>query len=184
MRKTRTILVAALTVAALAGAAPGQAGGKITRLGTDDELDAPPSVDLTYLEVGQSGKNLEIRIGLSGILPELRAPAGAGIEWTFDVDGKTFVAEGHPDYAAGPAYTLFESRNGVFTQITSLKGSWEPDDGYLRMLVPLTKIGARRGTLISGTGPKGTEDVDIHQHAGPQSPVVDSFATTKDFRVR
>ena len=184
MKRTRSLLVAALVAACVATAIPSQAEPKLSRLGTDEELDAPPSLDVTYLDVGQSGKALEIRIGLSGIFPELRAPAGAGIEWTFDVNGRTFVAEGHPDYANGPAYTLFESRNGVFTQLRSLKGSWDADAGYLGMFVPLKTIGARKGTVISGHGPKGTEDVDIHQHSGPVSPVVDTLATTKDFKVR
>src|SRR5688572_26003410 len=163
--KITRMLVVGVVVAALAASAPAHGGAKLSRLGSDAELDAPPSVDLTYLEVGRSKKNLEIRIGLTGIVPELRAPAGAGIAWTFDVNGHTYVAEGHPDYADGPGFTLFESRNGVFTQLASLKGSWEADDGYLRMLVPLKAIGARKGSRISGTGSKGTEDVDIHQHA-------------------
>jgi hypothetical protein len=184
MERIKRTVVAVLVVAAFAAAAPAHGGAKMTRLGSDEALDAPPSIDLTYLEIGRNRKNLEVRIGLNGTLPELRAPAGAGIEWTFDVNGKTFVAEGHPDYANGPAYTLFQVRGEVFTQIARIKGSWDADQGYLQMLVPLNAIGARRGTRISGHGPKGTEDVDIHQHAGPASQVVDAFATTKDFVVR
>jgi hypothetical protein len=51
------------------------------------------------------------------------------------------------------------------------------------MLVPLKTIGAKKGTVISGTGSPGTEDVDAHIHylAGTSYP--DLMATTKDFVV-
>jgi hypothetical protein len=185
MRNFKRISIVGLVLATALSAVPAQgAARRVARLGTDAAQDAPPSIDLTYLDVGRNGQYLEVRIGLNTVLPQLRSTPGAGIEWTFDVNGKTFVAEGHPDYQNGPSYTLFQVRNEVFTQIAHLQGSWETDNGYLQMLVPFKLIGARKGTKISGHGPKGTEDVDVHQHAGPASRLVDAFATTKNYVVR
>lgn len=55
----------------------------------------------------------------------------------------------------------------TFNQIENLEGSFDPLTGHMDMYVPLNLIGAKRGTVISGTGLQGTEDVNVHQHAGP-----------------
>ncbi|MEA2446663.1 MAG: hypothetical protein QOK47_300, partial [Actinomycetota bacterium] len=105
------------------------------------------------------------------------------IEWTFDVGGRTFVAEGHPDPGSAH-FTLYSIQGGAFNQIAILEGHFDQAQGYMTMLVPLSEIGASKGTRISGAGQKGSEDVDIHQHAGPQAPIVDSMATARDYVVR
>jgi hypothetical protein len=179
-------LVAALAaVLALTVVAPSGAATKMTRLGEDPDGDGYPSLDITYLDVGVTGADLEIRIGLSNILPAIRSIPGApGIQWMFDVKGRTFVAEGAP----GPSATfyLFEIfEDGSYEQLETPEGTYESSDGFLRLFVPLKTIGAKKGTVISGTGPKGTEDVDAHIHAVPGNDLYpDKMATTKDFVVR
>lgn len=182
MRKT---LVGALAAALLMNvAAPSGASGGLTRLGTDPEGDGPPSLDITYLEAGRTGKALEIRIGVANILPAVRGiPEAPGIEWIFDVKGRTFLAEGVP--GAEPTFYLFEiGADGSATQLDSPEGTYDSADGFIRMLVPLADIGAKRGTVISGTGPKGTEDVDAHIHYPGGENYPDTMATTKDLVIR
>ena len=183
MRKALVVALAA--VLALTVVAPSGAATKLTRLGEDPDGDGYPSLDVTYLDVGVNGTNLEIRIGLSNILPAIRSiPEAPGIQWMFDVKGRTFVAEGAP--GRNPRYFLFEiNDDGSATQLESPQGTYEAADGYLMLLVPLKNIGAKKGTVISGTGPKGTEDVDAHIHAVPGNDLYpDKMATTKDFVVR
>lgn len=179
----RKVLVAALAATlALTLAGPSGAASKMTRLGTDPANDGPPSLDVTFLDVGRTGSSLEIHIGVANILPEIRSiPEAPGIEWVFDVKGRTFVAEGVPGRA--PTFYLFElGDDGVATQLESPQGTYDAADGYVMMLVPLKTIGAKRGTVISGTGSTGTEDVDSHvHHVGTTYP--DLMATTKDFVV-
>src|SRR3712207_4443733 len=141
MKKT---LVAALAATlALTVVAPSGAATKMTRLGEDAANDAPPSLDLTFLDVGRSGDNLEIHIGLANILPGIRSvPEAPGIEWTFDVRGRTFVAEGVP--GTEPVFYLFEIVNDSFNQVAVLEGTYESADGFIRMLVPLETIKAKR----------------------------------------
>lgn len=182
MRKA--MLLALVVALAVTMAAPSGAAGKLTRLGTDPDGDGYPSLDITYLDVGRNGADLEIRIGLSNILPEIRSiPEAPGVQWAFDIKGRTFVAEGAP--GRNPRYFLFEVYDdGSYEQIGSPQGTYDAADGYLKLLVPLKDIGAKRGTLISGTGPKGTEDVDAHIHAIPGNDLYpDKMATTKDYVV-
>jgi hypothetical protein len=173
----------ALLAATLASGSANAAEPRLKVLGTDPILDGPPAADVTYLAVGKVGDGLEVRVGLKALFPVQNSYPEAGIEWTFSIGGRTFVAEGHPD--PGDAhFTLYEVQGGAFNQLAILDGSFEPDAGYMRVWIPLGEIGATRGTRISGVGPSGTEDVDIHQHAGPAAPVVDSMATVKDYVVR
>jgi hypothetical protein len=181
MRKVLVIALAAVLALTVIG--PSGAATRFTRLGSDPANDSPPSLDLTFLDVGQAGDALEIHIGLANILPGVRSlPEAPGIEWVFDVRGHTFVAEGVP--GTEPRFYLFEDQNGSFNQLAVLEGTYEAADGFIRMLVPLETIGAKRGTVISGTGSRGTEDVDAHVHhpGGAQYP--DKMATTRDFIVR
>jgi hypothetical protein len=181
MRKA--ILLALAATLAVTISAPSGAAGKMTRLGSDPANDGPPSLDLAYLDVGQSGSNLEIHIGINNILPGIRSlPDAPGIEWIFDVRGHTFVAEGVP--GTEPVFYLFEDVSGSFNQVAVLEGTYESADGYIKMLVPLSTIGAKRGTVISGTGPRGTEDVDAHVHYPGGANYPDKMATTRDFVVR
>lgn len=182
----RKALVTALT-AVLIGciALPSGAATKMTRLGEDPAGDGSPTLDVTYLDVGRNGDTLEIRIGMANILPVLRAvpPELPGVEWIFDVKGRTFVAEGVP--GTTPTFYLFElADDGSFSQLEAPEGTYNFEDGYIMMLVPLETLGAKKGTVISGTGPKGTEDVDAHIHFGVADEYPDRMATTKDFVVR
>ena len=177
--KKLTLLIAAMSL--VAALAPASAAPKMTRLGTDPAGDGPPALDVTYLDVGGHHGTLEIRIGVDGMLPGLGGyPELPGIEWTFDVAGRTFVAEGAVQNAAGSFY-LFELKGGAFEQLDTPEGTYNPDDGYISIHVPYSDIGARKGMKISGTGPKGTEDVDAHVHAGATTHYPDYLATTKDF---
>jgi hypothetical protein len=183
MRKALVMALAATV--ALTVVAPSGAATKMTRLGTDPDGDGYPSLDITYLDVGRNGRNLEIRIGLSNILPEIRSiPEAPGVQWAFDVKNRTFVAEGAP--GRNPRFFLFELfDDGSYEQIGAPEGTYDAADGYLMLLVPLADIAAKKGTVISGTGPKGTEDVDAHIHAVPGNDLYpDKMATTKDFVVR
>lgn len=180
MRSIR-LLVAAVLVFSIAPAA--SAGGTLKSLGTDPSGDGPPALDVTYLEVGRAGKNLEIRIGVANMLP----PGGGfpllpGIEWIFDVKGQTFIAEGVAT-TGEPDFYLFKKSGDTYTQLESPHGTYNYADGFISMHVPLKTLGATSGTVISGTGKRGTQDVDAHVHIGPQTWVPDSMATTKDYVV-
>ena len=182
-KKTIALLLAAainLAVAAPVGAAPA-----FKTLGTDAELDAAPSFDLTSLSVRKAKKDLEIRIGLNAMTPPWGSliPLLPGVQWAFDVKGRTFVAEAYTNPPGEAGYLLFEQKGDVFTQIMELKGTYNWEDGFVSMKVPLKKIGARSGTKISGTGKKGTNDVDFHIHLGPVTEYADYLATKKDFIV-
>ena len=173
-------LIALMTIGLLA--APVGAETKLVRLAEDASLDAPPGLDLTYLDVGRSGKDLEIRIGIEGMFP----PGGGypelpGIEWIFEVKGRTLVAEAVAT-ADQPLFFLFDITDGGAEQVAMLDGTYDWSAGYTSILVPLKTIGAKTGTRISGLGPKGTEDVDAHVHAGT-TVYPDYMATTKDFVV-
>jgi hypothetical protein len=182
----RKILVGALSVL-LVGCLtlPSGAAVKMTRLGEDPAGDGTPTLDVTYLDVGRAGDALEIRIGMATILPVVRAipPEAPGVEWIFDVKGRTFVAEGVP--GTTPTFYLFELMDdGSATQLETPQGTYDAEDGYVMLMIPLKTIGAKKGTVISGTGPKGTEDVDAHIHFGVADEYPDRMATTKDFVVR
>jgi hypothetical protein len=187
MKITRTLaaLLAASVVAALPAPAV-SAAPKLKVLGTDPALDGPPSMDLTSIAVARMGKALQIRLDLELMTPPWGSaiPLLPGVQWAFDVKGRTFVAEAYTDPQAGPGFLLFEILdNGGFEQLATIDGSYDWQDGFVDLFVPLKLIRAKSGTKISGTGKKGTEDVDFHIHAGPQTHYADKMATTKDFIV-
>jgi hypothetical protein len=180
MRPVR-LLAAALIAGCLA--TPAGAGPKLKTLGTDPAGDAAPALDITYLQVGRTGDDLEIRIGISGMLPQTGGyPELPGIEWIFDVGSRTFIAEAVAG-TSSPAFYLFEMKDDSFTQLESPTGTYDHANGYASILVPLETIGASKGSRISGTGPKGTNDVDAHVHLGPQTYYADEMASTKDYVV-
>ncbi len=178
----RRILVAAVVSALMLSVVPANAHEKLKVIGTDPALDAPPALDITELAVGRVGNDLNIQFIMT-MLPVQGSYPGAGIEWTFDVGPRTFVAEGHPEGGGEFAYTLYEVVGGTFNEVTHLDGEAEWAEGMMTIKVPLSTIGARRGTRISGAGPKSSEDVDIHMHLEVASEVVDTLATTKDYVV-
>ena len=181
----KRILVTACLLVFLVGALPSQAGAarRLETLGKDAAGDSQPALDLVWLSAGADRETLEIRLGIAGMTPVMGGyPALPGIEWTFDVGPRTFVAEAVAD-TGGPAFYLFEMKGDSFVQLASPTGTYNPDDGYASILVPLSEIGARRGSVISGVGKKGTEDVDAHVHLGATTHYPDRMATTKDIVV-
>jgi hypothetical protein len=184
--KKLSVLIASLLAASVL-AAPAGGAPAFKTLGTDAELDAAPSFDLTELAVRKAGKDLEIKIGLSGMTPPWGSaiPTLPGVEWLFNVKGKTYLAEAYTDPVEGPGFLLFKIDGDAFTQVAILKGTYDWQDGFVSIRVPLNKIKARPGTVISGAGKKGlggTDDVDFHiHHAG--TTYADYLSTTRDFRV-
>jgi hypothetical protein len=179
----RTLLSLALC-ALLAGAAvPATARGGLKTLGTDPSGDGLPGLDVTYLKVGRAGADLEIRIGLE-MLPQLAGyPDLPGIEWVFDVGGRTFVAEAVKT-AGGSDYYLFElAPDGSFHQLDAPRGTYEAADGYTSILVPLADIGGRKGSVVKGTDGLEHGDVDAHVHVGPVTHYPDGMETDKSFVV-
>jgi hypothetical protein len=174
-------IFAALMVAlpvAVAGAEPAE---HLARLGTDPAGDGLPALDVTYLDVGKLGKDLEIRIGIDKMLPVVGGyPKAPGIEWIFDVKGRRFVAE----VVAGarvPEFYLFELKGDSFTQLPSPKGTYDPANGYASVLVPLKAIGAKSGIKISGADDLEHGDVDAHVHVGRETIYPDGMQTKKDY---
>lgn len=189
MRVVATTLVVALALS-LPTAATGQS--RLKRLGEDPAGDGPPALDVTYLDVGKGGlltedgvfQGLEIRIGVSGMLPEIGGyPDLPGIEWVFEVGKRTFVAEG----VAGrrvPQFFLFELKDGAVHQLDSPVGTYDSDDGFIRMIVPFKSIGAKKGSVISGADEtEGGGDVDAHVHYPSGTYYADVMTTKKNFVV-
>lgn len=177
-------IVCALALIAIVGA-PAGAGDKMSRLGEDPAGDAPPALDLTYLEVGKVGKTIEIRIGIERMLPAIGGyPELPGIEWVFQAGERTFVAEAVAS-AAEPAFYLFEVVGNTFRQLEKPHGTYDPADGYIAIHVPLKIIGAKKGTVLVGVKLEDSSqgDVDAHLHLGPQTHYADFLATDKAYIV-
>lgn len=163
--------------------APAGAAPRLKELGSDPAGDGPPALDVTYLQVGKNGSNLEIRIGIDKMLPVVAGyPELPGIEWIFDVRNRRFVAEAVAG-RNGPLFFLFEEKDGAFTQLESPNGTYDPADGYASMLVPLKTIGARSGVKISGADGLENGDVDAHVHLLATTLYPDGMQTKKDYVV-
>lgn len=173
----------ALAIATMTSLPSGATAGPMKVLGTDPALDGPPAADLVSLAAAVHGADLHVRIGLAHLVPLQGSYPGAGVEWAFEVRGRTFLAEAHPD-PGEMRYTLFEISGESLRQVAILDGGFDPTTGRIDMYVPLQTIGARKGTKVSGAGDGSVADVDIHQHAGPASRELDTLTTTKDFVVR
>lgn len=182
MKKTLASLALCAAVALSVTPASAAKSGLKT-LGTDPAGDGVPGLDVTYLKVGRVGSDLEIRIGLQ-MLPQLAGyPDLPGIEWVFDANGRTFVAEAVKT-AGGSAYYLFElAEDGSFRQLDSPTGTYEGADGYASVIVPLEDIGATKGTKIKGTDGLEHGDVDAHVHVGTVTHYPDGMETDKTFIV-
>ncbi|MDQ3646147.1 MAG: hypothetical protein M3345_04340 [Actinomycetota bacterium] len=187
MKLLRVVLIGSLLAMGATAAGPATAGKapKMKVLGTDPSSDGPPALDVTSLAVGRVGDDLEIRIGVAGMLPAIGGyPEIPGIEWIFDVGSKTFLAEAYVSSTGERfRFLLFEVFDDGYKQLDPLEGTYDSADGYISLKVPLEAIGARKGTKISGTGPPGTPDVDAHLHIGTVTLYPDTMATTKDFVV-
>ena len=187
MKRIVSIVVALM---ALSLSVPSSAAGKMTRLGSDPAGDAPPALDVTFLDVGRNKDALEIRIGIDKMFPVVGGyPEGPGLEWIFTAGKRSFIAEA----VAGrtPKFFFFELLGHSYEQLQGMTGTYDSNDGFIRMLVPLELIGAKKGTLISGyKAPldmiqKGEgNDVDTHMHTIPgETEYFDYMTTTKSFRI-
>ncbi len=178
--KLKTVGLAALCFLLLAG--PVDAAASKSRLGEDPAGDGVPGLDITYLEVGRTGAKLEVSIGVTGMTPQMGGyPELPGIEWSFEVGGRQFVAEA----VAGrtqPTFYLFELVDGQF-KTSNIEGTYDPADGFISMRVPLKAIGARSGSRLVGFDSGAGADVDAHVHIGVQTIYPDVMETTKAFLV-
>lgn len=174
--------VIALSAAfALVVAVPAGAAGGMKRMGSDPAFDAPPALDITYLEVGRAGKDLHIHIGINGMLPGIGGyPLLPGIQWAFETGGRTFIAEAYVD-GAEPAFLVFEDQGDSFTQLGTIEGTYDFADGFIAMAVPLKMIGAKKGSKIKGI--TDAPDVDAHVHFGVADYIADTLDTTKTYVV-
>ena len=181
MRRILATIATALLVFPVMPA--GAAKSQFVELGTDPAGDGIPALDVTYLQVGKTGTNLEVRIGIDKMLPARAGyPELPGIEWVFDVKGRRFVAEAVAS-AEGPLFFLFEEKDGAFQQLKSPEGTYDPADGYASILVPLKTIGAKSGVKISGADGLENGDVDAHVHLLATTIYPDGMQTTKDYVV-
>lgn len=163
---------------------------KMTRLGSDAIGDGPPALDITFLDVGRNKDALEIRIGIDKMIPVVGGyPEGPGIEWIFTTGKRSFIAEAVASRV--PKFFFFELKRHSYEQLQGITGTYDWNEGFIRMLVPLELIGAKKGTVISGfhkplemiNKDNGT-DVDSHIHTTPgQTEYFDDLKTTKSFRV-
>lgn len=187
MKKT---FLAAAAVLVVFGAIPSSAAPKMARLGTDPAGDGPPALDVTFLDVGRNKDSLEIHIGIDKMIPVVGGyPEGPGIEWIFTTGKRTFIAEAVA--ARVPKFFFFELKGHTFEQLQGITGTYDWAEGFIRMLVPLELIGAKKGTVIAGfhkpldmiSKTNGT-DVDSHLHTTPgNTEYLDDMKTAKKFRV-
>lgn len=197
MKKTLASL--ALCAALAAAALPAHAQGGLKTMGTDPSGDGVPGLDITSLQVGRRGPNLEVRIGLEMLPQAAGYPELPGIEWVFDVEPppsrckgiclaearptRTFIAEAVKT-TGGSAFYLFElKRDGSFEQLGQPQGTYDAADGYTSIFVPLETIGAGKGSVIKGTDGLEHGDVDAHVHVGPQTHYPDGMETDKSYVV-
>jgi hypothetical protein len=186
----KNLLVSFSVLVALLLMGPSGAAGKISRLGTDPSGDGPPALDVTYLDVTRSKSNLEIRIGVDMMLPAIGGyPEGPGIEWIFTTGKRSFLAEAVASNT--PKFFFFELKGHSYEQLQGITGTYDSAEGFIRMLVPLKLIGAKKGTTISGfhdpleminKGEGSDVDAHVHNPAG-DTEYLDLMTTTKSFVV-
>lgn len=174
----------------LSMAVPSGASRDVARLGTDPSGDGPPAADITFLDVTTTKGSLEIRIGIENMVPVFGgAPEGPGIEWLFTVGKRSFIAEAKASRV--PKFFFFELKGHSYEQLQGITGTYDPADGFIRMLLPLELIGAKRGSKITGfhkdlamiSKTNGT-DVDAHVHTTPgNTTYLDDLKTSKTYVV-
>ena len=184
MRKTTVVLLALALLVSFAGT--GSAKVTTKTLGTDPAGDGPPALDVTYLKVGRLRTDLYIEIGVDKMLP----PDGgihqiAAIDWVFAINGRTFIVEAFVDVGS-PDFFLFEILDdGSHKQLVGPTGDYTWSNGYINMLVPLKRIGAKSGSVIGRSDESESgADVSAFVHpAGVTTHYVDTMETTRDFVV-
>ena len=184
MRKSAGLLIALALLSSIA--APAHAKVSTKTLGTDPAGDGVPALDVTYLKAGRLRAALYVEIGVDKMLP----PDGgihkvAGIDWAFEVNGRTFIVEAFVDVGAPDFYLLEILKDGTHRQLDSPTGSYSWSDGYIHMLVPLKSIGAKSGTMISRAHhSESGSDVSAFLHpVGATTQYTDTMETTKNFSV-
>jgi len=181
MTSKRLLASVVVALVVVLGGGPAGAGAGMTVLGTDPAMDAPPGGDLTQLAVTTHGSDLHVQLTLANSIPVAGTyGAPTGIQWAFEVRGKTFVAEAYPSGVTF-RYVLFEKKGETFEQVAMLEGEFDTIAGVLDIFVPLKEIGAKKGTLISGAG---KNDVDVHIHGLVTTLYPDQMTTKKGYVVR
>ena len=176
------LAIAAVMIATSVIAPGAAAAGGSKPLGTDPSNDGPPGADLTALEVARHGRDLHVRI-VQSTVPSVGSYPNAGIQWSFSASGRVFAVEAHQEAPGAYGFSLYEIKGGAFNVVDTIEG--ELGDGAFDMYVPLSAISARKGTVIRGVLLDGAlGDVEIHQHAGVASQVLDDMKTTQAFKVR
>ncbi len=182
-RSISGLCVAAAALMMITTTTPAVGAGGFKLLGIDAANDAPRGADLLALEVATHGPDLHLRMAMS-MIPVQGSFPGAGIQWVFKAGIRTFVAETHVGEAAFE-FNLYEvDGSGAFVYLSSIEGEVDVDAGIINMYVPMSDIGARKGTTITGRALGDSGDVEIHQHAQVTSSILDDFATTRSFKIR
>jgi hypothetical protein len=187
MKKPLLVLLAVALSAT--SVVPSNAARKVVRLGSDPAGDGPPALDVTFLDVTRTKDSLEIRIGIDTMLPGTGGyPEGPAIQWVFTTGKRAFIAEAVASRT--PRWFFFELFEDSYEQLQGMTGTYDWNDGFIRMLVPLDLIGAKKGTRISGfhdleiLGKTNGTDVDSHLHTTPgQTEYIDELKTTKSYRI-
>lgn len=186
MKKISVALLSLLLAASMG--LPSGAAGKVTRLGTDPAGDGPPALDVTFLDVTTVKDALEIRVGVDKMMPIFGGyPKGPGIEWIFTVGKRSFIAEAVADRT--PKFFFFELKGDSYEQLQGMTGTYDPADGFIRMVVPFDLIGAKTGSRVSGyhkplemISKTNGADVDSHLHTTPgRTEYLDDMKTTKSY---
>lgn len=156
------------------------AGPKYKSMGEDATMDAPPGLDVSYLEVARVGKDLDVRIGMANMLPAMGGyPELPGVEWLFTTGKGTYLAEAYVG-TDGPHFLVFQQDGEAFNVLGEVEGTYDTADGFISILVPLKMIKAKKGTVITGAG---ENDVDSHVHAVVTSEYSDVMTSEGSYKI-
>lgn len=65
----------------------------------------------------------------------------------------------------------------------ALEGEADPAADTIDIFVPLSNIGARKGSKVAGHPLGETGDVEVHLHTAVTGRLVDDMTTTKTFKI-
>lgn len=181
--KSQVVFGVFLAVLASATIEPVQAASRLKTLGTDVQGDGPSGLDITYLKAARVASNLEIRIGLEGMLPVTGSyPSAVGVEWIFQANERTFLVEAIAQVGA-PTFLLFELVDGQEKRLPNPTGTFDTADGFIRIMVPLDVVGAKKGVVVSGDNHEGPDILAHIDDFGAGETDFDVMETTKVYRV-
>jgi len=183
--KQLTVLIssAALGLALLQLAS---AKGPSKILGRDAKGDAPAGLDLTWLGVGRFGDHLGVMIGINDAKTAALNHNLGHVMWAFDVDDRTFAVEAHVE-GIQPRFDLYEITPSRYRQVgTGFRGQYDFINGFIGVLLPLERVGARPGSRVEfrvtgGTGRKMRIRICQYLHLGSSALATDVLDTTKVF---